>query len=186
MGKNKGEYGYFRSQKKKRILITAVMFAIPITIFVTGLLITKSRLNLFTFVAIMGCLPAARSATGMIMMLMQKPAPEELFRKVEAVRGDVTVLYDLAFTAYQKTVPVDCMAVTDTQVVGVCCNPKADVAFGEEHIREILKNNGCKSAEVKLFRDEKPFLEQVKQMAGRENEGRRTGHICEVLRAIIL
>lgn len=186
MRKDKGEFGYFHAQKIRRSLITAVMFAIPAVIFVTGLVITKSRLNMFTFVAIMGCLPASRSATGMIMMLMQKSASEELHEKVEKARGNITALYDMAFTAYQKTVPADCVAVSDTQVIGYCSSDKADTEFGEKHIREILRKNGCKSAGVKLFKDEKPFLEQVKLMSGKEQEGKKAEYICEVLRAVVL
>ena len=52
MKRDKGEFGYIKSQKIKRGLITLVMFAIPIIIFLTGLFITKTRLNMFTFVAI--------------------------------------------------------------------------------------------------------------------------------------
>lgn len=191
MKKDKGEYGYIHSEKVKRSLITAVMFAIPILIFVTGLIMTKTRLNMFTFVAIMGCLPASRSATGMVMMLMQKSAPGELYAKVEEIKGGVTVLYDMVFTAYQKNIPTDCVAVSDTQVIGYVSNKKADVSFGEDHIREILRKNGCKSAGVKLFRDEKPFLEQVKLMnkkiSARENNSvTKTEYICDVLKAIAL
>ena len=51
MKRDKGEFGYIKSQKIKRGLITLVMFAIPIIIFLTGLFITKTRLNMFTFVA---------------------------------------------------------------------------------------------------------------------------------------
>ena len=143
MKRDKGEFGYIKSQKIKRGLITLVMFAIPIIIFLTGLFITKTRLNMFTFVAIMGCIPAARAATGFIMMLMQKPASEALKEKIEQVNENVRILYDMTFTAYQKTVPVDAVAVSGTQVIGYVSSEKADLSFGEEHIREILKNNKC-------------------------------------------
>ena len=58
----KGNYGYIRYERKKRLLVTLVMFAIPLVIYVTGYIQTKTRLNLFTFVAILGCLPASRSS----------------------------------------------------------------------------------------------------------------------------
>lgn len=186
MKKDKGEFGYFHAQKIKRSLITAVMFLIPVVIFLTGLFMTKTRLNMFTFVAIMGCLPASRSATGMIMMLMQKPASETLRQKAEKERGNAVLLYDMAFTAYQKTIPADCIAVSDTQVAGYCSSPKADTAFGEKHIREILRQNGCKSAGVKLFPSEKAFLDQLKLMGSKEQEGKKAEYICEVLKAIVL
>lgn len=59
MKAQKGEFGYIRAQKKKRTLITALLFLIPLVIFFTGLQQTGTRLNMFTFVAIMGCLPAS-------------------------------------------------------------------------------------------------------------------------------
>ena len=174
MKRDKGEFGYIKSQKIKRGLITLVMFAIPIIIFLTGLFITKTRLNMFTFVAIMGCIPAARAATGFIMMLMQKPASEALKEKIERVNENVRILYDMTFTAYQKTVPVDAVAVSGTQVIGYVSSEKADLSFGEEHIRE-----------------KKRFLDQLKQMNQKQSEHETTGsrkaeYICDVLRAIVL
>ena len=191
MKRDKGEFGYIKSQKIKRGLITLVMFAIPITIFLTGFFITKTRLNMFTFVAIMGCIPAAREETGFIMMLMQNTASGDLKVKVEQVNGNVLILYDMIFTTYQKTVPVDAAAVSGTQVIGYVSSEKADLSFGEEHIREILKNNKCKSVGVKLFREEKRFLDQLKQMNQKQSEHESTGsrkaeYICDVLRAIVL
>ena len=47
----KGNYGYIKYEKAKRTLITAVMFAIPLIIFFTGLGQTGTRKNLFTLVA---------------------------------------------------------------------------------------------------------------------------------------
>ncbi|MCI5994851.1 MAG: hypothetical protein MRZ45_02695 [Blautia sp.] len=57
MKAEKGDFGYIKAQKKKRTLITLGLFAIPLVIFLTGLHETGTRLNMFTFVAIMGCLP---------------------------------------------------------------------------------------------------------------------------------
>ena len=51
----KGTYGYIRNERKRRLLITLASFAIPLIIYVTGYIQTKTRLNLFTFVAILGC-----------------------------------------------------------------------------------------------------------------------------------
>lgn len=80
----------------------------------------------------------------------------------------------MTFTAYQKTVPVDAVAVSGTQVIGYVSSEKADLSFGEEHIREILKNNKCKSVGVKLFREEKRFLDQLKQMNQKQSEHETT------------
>ena len=123
--------------------------------------------------------------------VMYYDGTEALKEKIEQVNENVRILYDMTFTAYQKTVPVDAVAVSGTQVIGYVSSEKADLSFGEEHIREILKNNKCKSVGVKLFREEKRFLDQLKQMNQKQSEHETTGsrkaeYICDVLRAIVL
>lgn len=125
------------------------------------------------------------------MMLMQKSASQELKDKIEAVCKKEQILYDMVFTSYQKNVPVDAVIVSNTQIIGYVTNEKADLSFGEEHIRTILRENRCKSVGVKLFREEKRFLEQAKQMDKKQREkeaegSRKAEYICEVLRAIVL
>ena len=156
----KGDFGYIKSQKKKRVLTTVVLFAIPLVIYFTGLAATKTRLNLFTFVAIVGCIPACMSAVGMIMMLLQKPMEEEAYRQIEACRGELVMAYELTVTAYEKSTPIDSIAVCANTVVGYSSSPKADLPFVEKHIEKILKGNGYK-VNVKIFRELKPYLERL-------------------------
>ena len=122
----KGDFGYIRSQKKKRILITCCLFAITLLIYFTGLIQTKTRLNMFTFVAIMGCLPAGKSAVGMIMILMQKPISEEVYEKASKAAKSGTMFYELCFTTYEKVIPVDCLYISGSHVVGYASSEKAD------------------------------------------------------------
>ncbi len=156
----KGNFGYIRAQKKKRVLVTLVLFAIPLLIFFTGLAITKTRLNLFTFVAIMGCLPASKSAVGMILMLMQKPMEETAYRQIEAHKGSLEVAYELTVTAYEKSTQIDSIAVCANTVIGYTQSLKADLSFAEQHMEKILKGNGYK-VNVKIFRELKPYLERL-------------------------
>lgn len=165
----KGDFGYIKAQKKKRTLVTAILFLIPLIIFFTGLHETGTRLNLFTFVAIMGCLPASRSAVGMIMMLMQKPIDPEVYQKVEARAGNLTRAYELTVSAYEKNTPLDSLVVCGYHVVGYTSSQKADTAFAENHIKEILKGNGFR-ADVKIFKDIKPYLERVSFLAKNQEE----------------
>lgn len=169
MKAEKGNYGYIKAQKKKRSLITAGLFLIPIVIFLTGLHETGTRLNMFTFVAIMGCLPASRSAVGCIMMLMQKSMDPEVYKKVEDQAGGLVRAYELTVSAYEKNTQIDSLVVCGYHVVGYSSSPKADTAFVQKHIKEILKGNGFKS-DVKVFTDLKAYLERVSQLAARREE----------------
>lgn len=159
----KGDKGYIHSQKIKRTLITAGLFALPLGIFFIGLFQTKTRLNLFTFVAIMGCLPACKSVVSMIMMFLQKPMSEEVYEKTSKTVKDGMILYELCFTAYEKTTAVDCLYICGSNIVGYCSSPKAEPAFLEKHLKEILKNSS-RSRDVKIFKDLKPFLDRVRTL----------------------
>ena len=67
----KGEYSYLSWRKKQEILKTTVLFGISAAIFVMGYFSTGSKNNLLTVVAVLGCLPASKSAVSMIMNLLR-------------------------------------------------------------------------------------------------------------------
>lgn len=159
----KGDYGYINSQKKKRLAITVFMFAIPVVIFATGLYITHTRKNLFTFVAIMGCLPASKFAVNMVMIWLQKPLDKKVYDTIAEHVKDMTAIYEATVTAYEKNTPLNCVVISGLQVVGYTDNSKADPSFAETHIKKILQGNGFR-ADVKIFRDLKPFLRRIDEL----------------------
>lgn len=56
----KGDYGYIRRERKKRLLVTLGLFVLPAIVFIVGLVLADgNKSNIFTVVAVVGCLPAA-------------------------------------------------------------------------------------------------------------------------------
>ncbi len=164
----KGTAGYIRYEKKRRFLITAAMFALPLGLYVIGFTVTKSRLNWLTFVAILGCLPACKSLVGLIMILMQKSVPEELLSQTKQAAGSLVSANELVFTAYEHNTPVDALVVCGNQVVCYTPDQKTDIAYIEKHISRILTVNGFSAAQVKVFKELKPYLQRVVHI--RENQ----------------
>ena len=68
----KGTRNYINSQKKFEILRTLLYFALPLGLFLIGYITTKTKVNLMTIVAVVGCLPASKSLVGAIMFLRYK------------------------------------------------------------------------------------------------------------------
>ena len=66
---NKGDFGYFQSEKKRKLIITAILFAVPLFIFFTSWIYFKTRMTIWTVVTVVGCLPACNSLVGLIMIL---------------------------------------------------------------------------------------------------------------------
>ena len=66
---NKGQKGYLAWNKKMSICKTLVLFAISFAVYAMGIWSTGSNQNLLTIVAVLGCLPACRSAANLIALL---------------------------------------------------------------------------------------------------------------------
>lgn len=98
----KGDYGYIRYEKKKRLLITVALFLIPLAAFLAAFLITGTKKNIITVIAMVGCLPACRALVNMIMMWMQKPMDKKVYKKIREHEGNLEVTYETYLTTYEK------------------------------------------------------------------------------------
>lgn len=165
----KGMYGYIRYEKWKRLLVTVILFAIPLTAYAAAYLITKTNQNIITVIAMVGCLPACRALVNMIMMWMQKPMKESLYKEIDAHRGDLEVTYETYLTTYDKSVFVESFAVCGNKVIGYTTHMDGSTQFIEDHVRGILKQNGYK-VEVKVYKELKPYLERMDYLNAHKQE----------------
>ncbi len=163
----KGCYGYIKYAKIRTFLITFVLFAIPLVIYVTGYVQTKTRLNLFTFIAILGCLPACKSLVGLIMIIMQKSMPADKYQEASAAAGGLVAGYEVVFTAYEHTTPVNAFIVCGDQLVCYTPDEKTDIAYIEKHLSRILTTDGFASVQPKVMKDFRRYLQRVSEIAGR-------------------
>ena len=69
---SKGDYGYIRSQKIRRLGRTAALFALAFGIFAVGMILNHGdRKNIYSIVAAVGTIPGAMSLVSTIMMWMR-------------------------------------------------------------------------------------------------------------------
>lgn len=159
----KGNPGYIRYEKKKRLLVTIGMFVLPLLILIAGLIICKGdKNNLFTVVAVVGCLPGCKSVVGLIMMMMQKPAEKETVEKIRSHAGNLQMAYEMYFTKEKDSLMVDAVAVCGYEVIGYTSQAKSprQIEECENHIGKILRANGYKN-HVKIFDQMKPYLDRL-------------------------
>jgi hypothetical protein len=159
----KGQYGYFAAQKKRQLLITLALFAVPLFIFFSAWIYFKSRLTVWTVVATVGCLPACKAMVTLIMLLMRKPMKPELYKEISAHAGNLEMCYEMYMTFYEKSGYLDAFAICGNQVVGYTSDPRVDTVFLEEEAQKIIRKNGYK-VNVKILRDLRPYLERLDSM----------------------
>lgn len=71
----KGEHGYTDAHKKAQLFKTFIFFLLPAVIFIVGYATSKTRLNMFTVVAVVGCLPACKELVNVIMFCRRRFHP---------------------------------------------------------------------------------------------------------------
>lgn len=130
---------------------------------------TGTRNNIITVVAMVGCLPACRAMVNAIMMCMQKPMQESVYKKIEQHAGELVVSYEMYLTSYEKNTFVDSFAVCGNKVVGYSSRMQGSPQFVEQHVRKILKQNGYK-VEVKVFTELKTYLERLDYLNAHKEE----------------
>ena len=159
----KGEYGYLAAEKKRRILITAIFFSVPLLIFFSAILYFHTRLTVWTVVAVVGCLPACKSLVSLIMIFRAKPVNADVYHKIHEHAGELTMSYEMYMTFYEKSANIDAFAICGNTVAGYSSDPRIDASFMEKECQKILRGNGFK-ATVKIFTRLDPFLERLDSM----------------------
>ena len=159
----KGDFGYYKSEKKKRLLITLGSFSVPLFIFFTSWAYHGDRNTIWTVVSTVGCLPACKFAVDYIMMLMRKSMDEKLYQQISEHAGDLLMSYEMYLTTYEKSAHIDAFAICGNEVVGYSSDPKIATAFMAEHTQKIVRKNGYK-VNVKILTDLRPYLERLDSM----------------------
>lgn len=159
----KGDFGYFSKEKKKRFLITLIMFAVPLFIFFSSWAYFDTRKTIWTVIAVVGCLPACKSMVSLIMILLRHPMDKELYEKIRQHQGELTMSYEMYMTFYEKSAYIDAFAICGNTVVGYSSDAKIDCEFMAREAQKIIRKNGYK-VDVKILKEMKPYLERLDTM----------------------
>ena len=160
----KGQPGYLRVQKTRYLLWAVVEFAVVAAVFILGYVQTGKKENLFTVVAIVGCLPAAKMLVEFITMMPYKSIEPEKYREIEEKAPLLTKVYDLVITGNDKVMPVDVLVISDHTVCGYTGNEKTDDVKVSRYLKEMLHNNRLEKITVKVFHDYTAFLARAEGM----------------------
>ncbi len=164
MRTKKGNYGYISAAKKRATLFTLFCLGVSLALFFVGWYTTGTKKNLLTVVAVLGCLPASKSIVNMIMLLKAKGCPKEVYEKIAPHIGNLTCLFDLQMTSYERTFPIDSITIESKNICGYASNPKCRTELAEQHIKKMLEQGGFKEYTVKIFTDLDKYTTRMMQL----------------------
>lgn len=182
----KGTRDYIRTQKVYEIIRTVLYFGMSLSLFAAGYITTGNKLNLLTVVAVLGCLPASKSAVNMIMFLRYKGLSQEAAEQIGPCEGELTCLYDMVFTSYAKTFEVGHMAVKGNTVCGYSEKKDFPEKEFQAHLEPIMKADSHKNVTFKIFTDLEKYKERLIQLQALETEQGSTEGIAQTLKSVVL
>lgn len=182
----KGTKNYLDTQKKYEIIRTIVYFAISVSLFVAGYIQTGRKANLLSIVAVLGCLPASKSAVGAVMFLRFKSCREQTASAIESCCQGLDCLYDMVFTSYRRNFVVSHLTVRGSTVCGFSEDEKFPENEFYKHINDILRLDGHKGVTVKIFTILPKYTERLTQMQALEPDEAVTRSIVSTLKNVAL
>lgn len=160
----RGKPGYINSLKKKYLIISLVEFAIVAAIFVLGYSQTGSRLNLFTVVAVLGCLPACKNLVEFIVVTPHKGIELVKYEEIEEKAPVIIKVYDLVVAGQAKLMQLDVVVISGSTVIGFASSEKTDEVKLAEYLKKLFEAGGYDKITVKIFHDYKAFLARAEGM----------------------
>ena len=161
---NKGNAGYINNRKKRVFIKALIQFGLSFALLAIGIITTKSRMNALTIVAILGCLPAAKTLVEYIMLFPHHSFAMETEKEISGKTENITVIYDMVFTSEHNIMPVECIAISGNTICGYASSKKTDLTFTAQHIKKILNANGFADVSVKIFDNYTAFVTRAEGM----------------------
>lgn len=157
----KGQAGYLSARKKKLGFQAVLEFGLVLLIFAAGYIITHTRMNLLTVIAVVGCLPASKMLVEFIAIFPYKTIDPETAAQIEEKSKLLTTAYDLVLTSRDQIMQIDAVVISNHTVFGYTQNPKTNLEEAGKHIRGILAANHYTKITVKIFSEYVPFLSRA-------------------------
>lgn len=160
----KGTYGYIDAKKKKQLLWTIVLFLIVFVIFITGILINKTRLNVLTVVAVCGVMPAARALLSYIMLFKYHTFEKEIYDKIKEHEGTLTMGYEYVITTEKEVLSVTSAAICGKTLCVYTMQKEFDEKKCTEYLKGMMKNNDMEGISIKIFKEFHAYLRRMDEM----------------------
>ncbi len=160
----KGDFGYHKSQRTKKLILTAVLYLAAFSMYFAARAILGTNQNWFTILAVLILLPAAKQTVALIMLFRAGDCPQEVHAAVESHVGALDRAYELYFTTEKKNFNILHLTVAGKTIAALTQDPKCDCAAGEQHIRKMLMSNGFHGYQVKIFTSLGGYLTRLDQL----------------------
>ena len=143
MNTQKGQYGYIKAYRKKRLIIALICLAMIASLLVASFLIFETRKTWLAIIACVIAIPFARNVTDIIMAMRVKPLSKNQYDKVnEEIKklrdkvydDEIGLVYDLTITRSEGIGFIPCAYIMNNNVI--IYSPKDNTAKEKEKLEK--------------------------------------------------
>jgi len=166
----KGIFGYIKKQRVIEIIKTVFMFACAIGLYLIGFITLKTNKSIWTILAVLSILPAAKSAVNMIMFIRFSSISNDDYLLIDKSHGSIPVKYEYVFTTSEKSYYVTSAACCDNTVIVLLDNKKAGKNKNQRpqelknHIMAAIEREGFSGYSLKIYTDINDYVRRLKEM----------------------
>lgn len=186
----KGIYKYISKQRIIEIIRTIFMFACAIILYLIGFVTLKTNKNIWTILAVLSVLPAAKSCVSMIMFIRFSSIDETEYQIIEKARGNIDTMYELVFTTSEKSYFVKNVCCANSTIVMLYDNRnKKDLSKElKTHIMASIEREGLKGYSLKIYTDTNSYIDRLSEMNNNlDNENdNSSGRVFALFKAITI
>lgn len=132
----KCEPGYISHNKKINILWLIGFVLIAIGIFLIGYLWMHTRANIFTVLAVLMVLPAAKRVVALVVMMPRKEIDRKRYDEMKDLAGDSVLFTDYVFTSTEKIMHLDFLLIRAGHVLAVPAKSVQDIEYMKKYLTD--------------------------------------------------
>lgn len=179
---------YLKNKKKKYLIGTFIWLIIMFSIFFTGLILNKTRNNIFTVIAAVLVLPAAQYSTQLFAILKFKDADSEMSNKLEVIKGEYSIFHSVIIPDLKGMINFEHVIVTGEKIYCIIDQDK-DITLLKESFNKKIEAKGIplnmvKYVEVTKLKNIDKLLRQIEASAkvnNQENQKEYTKLIAQMM-----
>ncbi len=161
--------GYISNRKKISALWLLFYVVIAAGIFLAGYFLTHTRANVFTVLAVLLILPAAKRVVNLVVMLPKRSVSKERFHAVEKEAGKAVILTDYVFSSTEKIMHLDFVVIRDGNVMAVAATSKQDIEYMKKYFTDCV-HRAASSYHVAFFGTDEQLIKRLAGLEGAEDE----------------
>lgn len=180
---DKCEFGYIKNQKKINLIWLFVFILIGMAIFVCGYLLMRTRANIFTVIAVLMVLPAAKRIVALVVMVPRKSVERDRYDRIRQEAGDGILFTDYVFTSTEKIMHLDFVLIKNGNVLAVTAPSMQDVEYMKKYLADSVQK-AAPGFHVRVFDRDEELIRYLDKLTQMEAEPERTEKVREYLHSL--